>query len=556
MAIDNKDRSGNIDPEISQLAVEFAQMWSDAFASLPRYQLDFSWPSVTSAGLIYEVALRKNNGSIPDDFLRGLASYIGVIGLSVWQVYTEKSGAGETELRISDDRILMRKISSAGDDLLAEVDLLSALRNLHSEQNFKYPATLADELRPFTGLRKLAIEIFSASSPLISGPWASQSVEQQRRRFVSFDLSIAESTAAYFLRIAPSEPELANMKLYLAGPLSPPSGINEPGLFSTSTLALHNNLLAIFPDDAVRYRATVAITSCMDPQLACSAFLLCLCSEHHHPSNVSRLGRIGFYLTPIAQHLKIVTELIQKGRKSSATLDIYKDLASDTQRDPAEVAEIINHLEDRIELEKLLGFFYDLPLNIQLLLSIPKLFPALYMNRYDLVVNILAANSDQVIKDEELSLLLIYSNIQIGNTAAAKEAAEIVRHNHNKRLAERSPFSALFYKLVGDIVYLGGDLELASGFYRDALDRCPDAAEPLMSQLFTSQGIALLDMNLVEEAEKCLTEAYKLDSTNRRSLELAQTDEYDMTEAANSLRNLPYSLNIIASYLSKKVADT
>lgn len=543
MAVKELPSERNIDPGLRTKAISFSQQWSLLFEDYPRYQLDFSWPSVTSVGLVLEGFLRENLSPPPPDFINGATAYIGVIGASLWQLSPEQGKKAATKLLSTTEGVVLTKVCQDTGQLLARTNLTTALTSIcHNESNGP-SEILTDRLTPFTRLRKLCLELFSGLSPLIEGSWKEDAPELRYNRAAAFDLAISETTATYLKRIYPTNSELLNTAIFAGGPLSPPAGVNEPGLFTRSALALHRNLEAAGLKDEQRKDILLDLSNAFDPQLAAAASLLFTANYNPDEKQIRRLRRTMQYLAPLSPHLKPVLEVLRRGCKVAATIDLITQLISGNND------QVLANLRVRLDTERSLLFFPCIPLQLPKILSVTKLLPLIYLENYEAAAQLLLANISSFESDPYLSVLAAYCCHRSNNREGLDIALRILKTNHRSLEQETSLLSAWSLQLKGDIIYAQGDFELAAGYYSDAAQHCPDSDPQLLVQIYLAHGLCLMKMSITDEAERCFTEVLRIDPENQSALSYLSAIDYRLTPQALLLRALPYSLSAVMSVM-------
>jgi tetratricopeptide (TPR) repeat protein len=542
MDLKEKGKNRSIDPEIGKLALEFAHGWSEVFRDLSRFQLDLSWPSITTLGMLVDIA-RSGGKGLTSEMTRGVAAYLAVITTNIWQIFPVTGG--RYTVTVKDPGIkITASVTQEGAPrrILYEIELEQAVSTFFNSAHghITFPPSILDTLPHFSPLRRFAFELFSATSPLGRGVWLDSEDSTRTGRLVSFDLSLAKSTADFCQRVYPSESTLHNPQLYTAGVLTPPASYNEPALLGRSALSLLRNIDTQLntTDDSEKSAALLTLSLINEPQLSAAALISYVAAhEKAEAAAVARLQRASFFLHPIRSYIKPAIELARASKQRVTFIDLARrnDLNEDEH----------HQLESILDIEQKLGLLPAPTPDYASLRSVPGLLPPYYLTNSELLDATLNASSGLVLDSPLLILLRCNCELLSGNIGGAKQTLTKGKQLIPTMGREVSEVGAWFFKLMADILYLEGDYLSAFDLYEEAQALCPQTHSELFAELLTNQAASKFNLGESIGAAALIARALELNPNNQEALILRASVTRSAEDIVDGLRKLPFSLSLL-----------
>jgi hypothetical protein len=322
-----------IEESIKQLADNFSKSWTKKLKKVPRFSLDYTWPSVGTLDLITYQLRRKDVYTRKErDIIRSASAYLACIAHDCWSQFP---GNPTVEVQNTSGVEFDIIITATGGDLLAAEESFSVnvVQSLKLVLEYKGDALsfFGRKLRAvplnYNLLSLFGIGLITGYTPFGIGPWKDDDEKDYVRNLIQAQEYLAKTCASYYNKHFPDEDIGKDENLYHYFLILPPSQIEEhfPGCravtgiiqyFKDNDIPLDrlttlSNNLALSPDDLI---STAGFA------LSCA-----LCNETQDPSNklIALSQSKGSYAAKIRPavmtarkalgHIADISECIEKG---------------------------------------------------------------------------------------------------------------------------------------------------------------------------------------------------------------------------------------------------
>lgn len=219
-----------IEDSIRELAISFAERFSEIEMRYLKLRYDFTFPSIGSVERA--IAHLRFNDSLTnkeEELLRGAACYLTMIAAHAWA-------------SIPDNLTVSAKIPSAGDIVLEvsggaflksdssfSVGVLSSLKKVFKSKRLNYFENISRDIGPTDPVvEPFALGLISGLCPSGNGPWKNLSAPEFAAYIEPITKFLARTSAQYYEKVF-NEGSLDDLsELFLSSLILPPHGYDEP----------------------------------------------------------------------------------------------------------------------------------------------------------------------------------------------------------------------------------------------------------------------------------------------------------------------------------------
>ncbi len=269
-----------VDEKVSHLANGFAGFWSEVFSAHPRYQLDFSWPSVGVVNFLLENVRRKKTfDQQSQGLIRSAAAYLAVIASRCWSRFPDDlnivavirdRSEFEIHLRTSGGRFLEN-------DQYFGVALCRTLQDILLQPANPFPAfeQFAAPLLPQSNIINLfASGLFSGLCPYGQGAWKEKNAADFIPYLEPLYEELAQTTASWYGRVFPTEDLGTLPEIYLRHVVVPPAGFEELHPALHATWGLIQALKQLGAAEEQMAKVALHLSSVVDETISSAGFAL------------------------------------------------------------------------------------------------------------------------------------------------------------------------------------------------------------------------------------------------------------------------------------------
>lgn len=221
-----------IDDQVVNVAGEFKFFWTRLFMNYPRYQLDYSWPSISLLDLYFSNLKGRTDYSEEEiKLINGAAAYIAIILYDIWKFFPEAPNISITATGANNNiEIQVFGIKYTTRKEPYKINLSKALLEILSNPQNPFPC-FSDFSRQITP-ESNTIGLFVLGAAAALSPYGEGKLKDENYISVSTNIFLAqgllaESSAKYYQRTVPFEPIGAKPTLYAHGLIYPPTGFKE-----------------------------------------------------------------------------------------------------------------------------------------------------------------------------------------------------------------------------------------------------------------------------------------------------------------------------------------
>lgn len=207
-----------IDERVVEIAKNFCGYFTSILRPYPKYQLDFSWPSVGVLDLISQpLRFRTQRTDIEEELLRGISAYLAGMTYDTWvqfpnppTVQVSLNDKGEITIEAKGGTHLPGRQSYF-------INLSVVLGEILSNPQNPLPVfeKTTRVISPQENwLSQFAIGLLSGLCPYGEGTWATFEDALFADYLVSCDSTLSQSAASYYKKAFPTEPLGASQTLY------------------------------------------------------------------------------------------------------------------------------------------------------------------------------------------------------------------------------------------------------------------------------------------------------------------------------------------------------
>jgi hypothetical protein len=278
--------------EVIALAKNLQQELQVIFADQPRYQLDFSWPSVgVLDNLTFNLRGKEKLSDQEYALLNGVASYLAGMAHDSWILFSDSQTITLDLVRFENERPQVIITVKGGEYLPSKeqfsVNVTRALETILRSPQIPFPH-FEQATRPLhpeeNVISPFALGLLSGLTPYGEGRWKELTMNDFQENIIKVVEHLSVSSAKHYATIYPNEEFGASPELYAAGVIFPPLYYNEPlpalrgvnGFFdfcndserkvSPAALRKLAKNLALSPDESCAAVGAAVIAACGDEE--------------------------------------------------------------------------------------------------------------------------------------------------------------------------------------------------------------------------------------------------------------------------------------------------
>ncbi len=198
--------------EVLELSDGFAASWNEILAPYPKYQLDYTWPSIGTVQMIVHPIQHKGFLDPVDlQVIQGATAYLITFLYGMFSVYADSP---KVKVEFIPDEISEYLLTIEGGKYLKQGEkvtlrFVSTILNkvLRPEEPFPYFEKTSIRLEPGLGsIPFFMLGLLTGLSPYYEGPWKGLD-DRDLADYVQFaERVLAESCVLYYKRVFPGEP--------------------------------------------------------------------------------------------------------------------------------------------------------------------------------------------------------------------------------------------------------------------------------------------------------------------------------------------------------------